>query len=410
MVVRGYHQDEGIDFEEFFASITMMEAIRIFLAYAAYKSFIVFQMDVKTALLHGLLKEDVYVCQPEGFIDADHPSHVYKLKKALYGLKKAPKADSDLESMPDDEIESVSGFEVDDDEEEEDDHSKDKAELSKTNEAVADDMIDELVDMANSKDANLNASANKPIESDPIGHLQTSISSLAAKKDYLSYYRTLSRLLKDYVKKALPKFNKRFKKTLRAEVPEIILVPLNREFNALNKMESQIFMLLQKPPVIIDNIPFEQFSANLFYSSSFEFTPTPPPKVGDKGKGKAQVSDDDQMKQVMSLMDKGGSAPSFSNLYQFRATSECPLTLEDDKLQIFMLKMLGFNEWLKLHDLASRDGMHRNLVPPSRIVSSEGLLIKEPESWIFFYNGNFDLVFQKEEEFHQATTSQLIRI
>ncbi|GJY11080.1 retrovirus-related pol polyprotein from transposon TNT 1-94 [Tanacetum coccineum] len=69
-----------------------MEAIRIFLAYAAHKSFTVFQMDVKTAFLHGTLKEDVYVCQPEGFIDADHPSHVFKLKKALYGLKQAPRA------------------------------------------------------------------------------------------------------------------------------------------------------------------------------------------------------------------------------------------------------------------------------------------------------------------------------
>nr|GFC73244.1 retrovirus-related Pol polyprotein from transposon TNT 1-94 [Tanacetum cinerariifolium] len=69
-----------------------MEAIRIFLAYAAHKSFTMFQMDVKTAFLHGSLKEDVYVCQPEGFIDDDHPSHVYKLKKALYGLKQAPRA------------------------------------------------------------------------------------------------------------------------------------------------------------------------------------------------------------------------------------------------------------------------------------------------------------------------------
>ncbi|GKE53073.1 retrovirus-related pol polyprotein from transposon TNT 1-94 [Tanacetum coccineum] len=69
-----------------------MEAIRIFLAYAAHKSFIVFQMDVKTAFLHGTLKEDVYACQPDGFIDVDHPSYVYKLKKALYGLKQAPRA------------------------------------------------------------------------------------------------------------------------------------------------------------------------------------------------------------------------------------------------------------------------------------------------------------------------------
>ncbi|GJR87453.1 retrovirus-related pol polyprotein from transposon TNT 1-94 [Tanacetum coccineum] len=92
LVVRGYRQEEGIDFEESFAPVARMESIRIFLAYAAHKSFIVFQMDVKTAFLHDTLKEDVYVCQPKGFIDADHPSYLYKLKKALYGLKQAPRA------------------------------------------------------------------------------------------------------------------------------------------------------------------------------------------------------------------------------------------------------------------------------------------------------------------------------
>ncbi|GJY65538.1 putative ribonuclease H-like domain-containing protein [Tanacetum coccineum] len=92
LVVRGYRQEEGINFKESFAPVAQMEAIRIFLAYAAYKGFTVYQMDVKTAFLHSSLKEDVYVCQPEGFIDADHPSHVYKLKKALYGLKQAPRA------------------------------------------------------------------------------------------------------------------------------------------------------------------------------------------------------------------------------------------------------------------------------------------------------------------------------
>nr|GEZ22213.1 hypothetical protein [Tanacetum cinerariifolium] len=92
LVVRGYRQEEGLDFKESFAPVARMEAIKIFLAYAAHKSFTVFQMDVKTAFLHGMLKEDVYVCQPKGFIHADHPSHVYKLKKALYGLKQAPRA------------------------------------------------------------------------------------------------------------------------------------------------------------------------------------------------------------------------------------------------------------------------------------------------------------------------------
>nr|GEW85496.1 hypothetical protein [Tanacetum cinerariifolium] len=99
LVVRGYRQEEGIDFKESFAPVARMKAIRIFLAYARHKSFIVFQMDVKTAFLHGSLKEDVYMCQPEGFIDAHHPSHVFKLKKALYGLKQAPREWYDELSM-----------------------------------------------------------------------------------------------------------------------------------------------------------------------------------------------------------------------------------------------------------------------------------------------------------------------
>ncbi|GJT80832.1 retrovirus-related pol polyprotein from transposon TNT 1-94 [Tanacetum coccineum] len=89
LVVRGYRQEEGIEFKESFVPVARMEAISIFLAYATHKSFTVFQMDVKTAFLHGSLKEDVYVWKPEGLIDVGHPSHVYKLKKALYGLKQA---------------------------------------------------------------------------------------------------------------------------------------------------------------------------------------------------------------------------------------------------------------------------------------------------------------------------------
>nr|GEW12227.1 retrovirus-related Pol polyprotein from transposon TNT 1-94 [Tanacetum cinerariifolium] len=83
-VVRGYRQEEVIYLEESFAPVARMEAIRIFLAYAIHKGFTVYQMDMKTAFLHGSLKEDVYVCQPEHFIDADYPSHVYKLKKSKY--------------------------------------------------------------------------------------------------------------------------------------------------------------------------------------------------------------------------------------------------------------------------------------------------------------------------------------
>nr|GFB30507.1 hypothetical protein [Tanacetum cinerariifolium] len=79
LVVRGYRQEEGIDFEESFAPVARMEAIRIFLAYAAHKSFSVFQMDVKTAFLHGSLKEDVYVCQPEVQIRVRNPEK-YRMK------------------------------------------------------------------------------------------------------------------------------------------------------------------------------------------------------------------------------------------------------------------------------------------------------------------------------------------
>ncbi|GJS24405.1 retrovirus-related pol polyprotein from transposon TNT 1-94 [Tanacetum coccineum] len=88
----GLAQEEGIDFEESFAPVARLEAVRIFVAYAAHKSFPIYQMDVKTAFLNGPLKEEVYVAQPEGFVDPDHPEKVYLLRKALYGLKQAPRA------------------------------------------------------------------------------------------------------------------------------------------------------------------------------------------------------------------------------------------------------------------------------------------------------------------------------
>ncbi|GKD67652.1 retrovirus-related pol polyprotein from transposon TNT 1-94 [Tanacetum coccineum] len=84
--------EEGIDFEESFALVARLEAVRIFVAYAAHKSFPIYQMDVKTEFLNGPLKEEVYVAQPDGFVDPDHPEKVYRLRKALYGLKQAPRA------------------------------------------------------------------------------------------------------------------------------------------------------------------------------------------------------------------------------------------------------------------------------------------------------------------------------
>ncbi|GJY38444.1 putative ribonuclease H-like domain-containing protein [Tanacetum coccineum] len=92
LVAKGYRQEEGIDFEESFAPVARIEAIRIFIANAATKNMIIYQMDVKTAFLNGDLQEEVFVSQPEGFEDPDNPTHVYRLKKALYGLKQASKA------------------------------------------------------------------------------------------------------------------------------------------------------------------------------------------------------------------------------------------------------------------------------------------------------------------------------
>nr|GEW35159.1 integrase, catalytic region, zinc finger, CCHC-type, peptidase aspartic, catalytic [Tanacetum cinerariifolium] len=85
-------QEEGIDFEESFAPIARLEAVWIFIAYASHKSFPIYQMDVKTTFLNGPLKEEVYVAQPDGFVDPDHPEKVYRLRKALYELKQAPRA------------------------------------------------------------------------------------------------------------------------------------------------------------------------------------------------------------------------------------------------------------------------------------------------------------------------------
>nr|GEY75836.1 copia protein [Tanacetum cinerariifolium] len=91
-VAKGYPQEEVIDFEESFTPVARLKVIKIFIANAASKNIMVYQMNVKTVFLNGMLKEEVYVSQPEGFVDLDHPNHVYRLKKALYGLKQAPKA------------------------------------------------------------------------------------------------------------------------------------------------------------------------------------------------------------------------------------------------------------------------------------------------------------------------------
>ncbi|GKD33822.1 putative ribonuclease H-like domain-containing protein [Tanacetum coccineum] len=92
LVAQGYTQEEGIDYDEVFALVARIKAIRLFLAYVSSKDFVVYQMDVKSAFLYGKIKEEVYVCQPRGFEDPNFPDRVYKVEKALYGLHQAPRA------------------------------------------------------------------------------------------------------------------------------------------------------------------------------------------------------------------------------------------------------------------------------------------------------------------------------
>ncbi|GJR87848.1 putative ribonuclease H-like domain-containing protein [Tanacetum coccineum] len=92
LVAQGHRQEEGIDYDEVFAPVARIEAIRLFLAFASYMGFLVYQMDVKSAFLYGIIEEEVYVHQPLGFVDPAHPNKVYKVVKALYGLHQALRA------------------------------------------------------------------------------------------------------------------------------------------------------------------------------------------------------------------------------------------------------------------------------------------------------------------------------
>ncbi|GJW03925.1 putative ribonuclease H-like domain-containing protein [Tanacetum coccineum] len=92
LVAQGYKQEEGINYDEVFAPVTRIEAIRLFLAYASFMNFVLYQLDVKSAFLYGIIDEEVYVSQPLGFMDLEFPDKVYKVEKALYGLHQAPRA------------------------------------------------------------------------------------------------------------------------------------------------------------------------------------------------------------------------------------------------------------------------------------------------------------------------------
>nr|GFB87590.1 putative ribonuclease H-like domain-containing protein [Tanacetum cinerariifolium] len=99
LVAQGHIQEEGIDYDEVFTPVARIKAIRLFLAYASFMGFTVYQMDVKSAFLYGTIDEEVYVMQPPGFHDPAYPAKVYKVEKAMYGLHQAPRAWYDLQIL-----------------------------------------------------------------------------------------------------------------------------------------------------------------------------------------------------------------------------------------------------------------------------------------------------------------------
>ena len=107
LVVKGYNQEEDIDYGEIFAPVARLEVVRLLLVFACMSGFKLFQMDVKCAFLNGIINEEVYVEQPPGFEDHQHPNHVYKLKKALYGLKQAPRQCEERIFLPNPPLEQL---------------------------------------------------------------------------------------------------------------------------------------------------------------------------------------------------------------------------------------------------------------------------------------------------------------
>nr|GEU42796.1 retrovirus-related Pol polyprotein from transposon TNT 1-94 [Tanacetum cinerariifolium] len=282
--------------------------------------------------------------------------------------------DSDLESMLDDEIESVFAFEADSDDDEEN-HSIHKEELSKIDEAVAGNMTDVLVDMAHSKDTTDNASADKPaiIMADAFEERMHELLSDTLKN-------ILPHIIKDYVKKALSKLDKRVKKTLKAQVSEIVLKPIYKEFNALIKMESTseepptkklksvledftipsptllntFRPLVIRPLVIIDKSLLSNIHQTFSAQDPLITLLFLPQRLLIKKRDKSQVSNDDQLKKLMPFMDEGESLPKFLNLHQFGTSGEGQMTSEEAKAQIEEIKrakkLKGYNHCISFRD------------------------------------------------------------
>ncbi|GJT89647.1 hypothetical protein Tco_1078492 [Tanacetum coccineum] len=400
--------------------------------------------------------------------------------------------DSDLESMSDDAIISVSGN---------DDDNDDSKEISMADEAAADNVINKLIDIANTKDANTNVFATNASESDPLADkIDSSVPQKVANvfEEKMPTLLTdtlkniLPQLLNDSVKKIMPKFDKRVKKTIKDVVADSIIhssVKVPRDILTVNAKHLQtkvdkisadlhemIYLVSQLVRIVDSVTPSFNAAAEGEKESQAQYDLTA--EIHTTAQEEQQPTDEEPLSSTAMVIHSDFAEPLAKKL---KTAGEGPLTFEEAKLQMQEIKRLADlkaekeNELLEIHALTSKrlnaindqllknlkakfqwvattagklgippppqliafeitpaekrkkrrakviqevfvkynimvDGMHRNLVPHVGVVGSHGLVIYEPEAGIFVYNGSFDMVFQRESEFHLATTKQLTRI
>nr|GEV53696.1 retrovirus-related Pol polyprotein from transposon TNT 1-94 [Tanacetum cinerariifolium] len=500
LVAQGYNQQEGIDYEETFTPVARMEAIRIFLAYAAYMGFIGYQMYVKSAFLNGKILEEVYVQQPPDFKSSEFSNHVSKLDKALYVLKQAQEhvkclmlpsnnlgpnesmvfvnetmfrvlwiksqlADYDVLydkqrlkkrprpspsyfhggiiplSFTQDELRSAIGLSiymdivplppketigvwlltldknVDEDVKDDGFVAMEKVTFEKIMDEVdsktqgsseslsglrslPDDDIASMTGFETQYSAyhvfeegtkTLHASTDKPAQSDPLGRLYEELCLLHNKLPGLlsdALKDTLPQLIKDSIKSSVLE-------SITEEIPQggkpLAHVVLNvGQATPVNDKKALVLHTLEEKSLEEDTLGNKETNdeppakkLNKTASSIFSLTPlrepTPtkePTPPRDFAKGKEVAITEEQSKKL------GLSPPP--------ALATFKMTVEDKKR-----KRIEFPKEVFVTKNITIDGMHRNLIPP-RVMPIEGLVINEPESRIFFMNGNTNIAFQRE--------------
>nr|GEV21566.1 hypothetical protein [Tanacetum cinerariifolium] len=355
--------------------------------------------------------------------------------------KELTEVDSDLESIPDDEIDSVSRFEANTDDNEEN-HSKHKEELPKTDEATVDNIIDELADISSffTKVENLESSLAQQVAEKIKDSVPRMVADAFEERMHELLSDTLKNILhqiiKDSIKKTLPKFKKRVKNTFKAHVLKLCL----NLYGAFHSLSTQRYHGDQCPTTVN--------KGNMFNFGSFEYSPTPPLKEAGEGwmtlkDAKAQMEDIKRLAELKAekkkitydndgrdqsseiemkvLMDgkqdnaKVVKVVGFAveqnndNSNMLEATQAGKLGIPPPpELTAFKFPLAEKKTCTKrkinakvIHEVFVKDNVvvddiHRNLVPLTGVVGSLGLVIEEPKVEIFIYNGSFDLVFQRE--------------